>query len=630
MSSLKGKRTGKMSSLEGKRTGKSIVDTLTMMWRLDRTMVTAMAGNALIGAVIPCVGIYLSEYVLDHIGPGCDVEALFKVVFASVGAVFVLMVASGYLKKLCEVHRDICIRRFDMEMGKRTLTMDYELLDSPAVNELRTRMRNDQDWGAGFYSIIEQSDYFMQQCLSLGIAIFVLAPLFTDSRALQTPWTALLALCFGAVILVSGVYLAKCRERLFQMFSKYSESLGYEEYFLYRPWNYREGKDIRIYQGQELLLGHMEEKEAEAGRKREEITESQSRSGLVSGGSSGLLQVLAWLFVVLRAVSGALTVGAMMKYAAAIYRFSQALAEVCNAASGYAAAAKRSQSTLEYLNVKDVLYRGSLPVEKGFFCEERDNDYEIEFRNVSFRYPSSEQYALKDFSFTFRTGERLAVVGRNGSGKTTFIKLLCRLYDPTEGEILLNGIDIRKYDYEEYKSIFSVVFQDFRLFSFSLAENVAASISNDRKRVAACLEKAGLGAWLENLEAGIDTYLYTNYDEAGIEISGGEAQKVALARALYKDAPFIILDEPTAALDPVAEFEIYSRFNEIVGEKTAVYISHRLSSCRFCNDIAVFDEGKLVQRGSHQELVADRSGKYYELWQAQAQYYEETGNRPGT
>ena len=214
------------------------------------------------------------------------------------------------------------------------------------------------------------------------------------------------------------------------------------------------------------------------------------------------------------------------------------------------------------------------------------------------------------------------MVGKNGSGKTTFIKLLCRLYDPTEGEILLNGINIKKYDYEEYKTIFSVVFQDFKLFSFSLGENVAASVAYEEEKVISCLEKAGFGERLKNLEKGVHTYLYRNFDEDGIEISGGEVQKAALARALYKDAPFIILDEPTAALDPVAEFEIYSRFNEIVGEKTAVYISHRLSSCRFCNDIAVFDEGRLVQRGSHEELVADKDGKYYELWQAQAQYYE--------
>jgi ATP-binding cassette subfamily B protein len=224
----------------------------------------------------------------------------------------------------------------------------------------------------------------------------------------------------------------------------------------------------------------------------------------------------------------------------------------------------------------------------------------------------------------FEIGKRLAVVGMNGSGKTTFIKLLCRLYDPTEGEILLNGIDIRKYNYREYMDIFSVVFQDFKLLSLKLGENVAGKIDYDKELVVGCLEKAGFSDRLAEMKNGTDTYLYKDYDsENGVDVSGGEAQKIAIARALYKDAPFIILDEPTAALDPIAEAEIYGKFDEIAGDKTAIYISHRLSSCKFCDEIAVFHEGAVIQQGTHASLVADESGKYYELWHAQAQYYSE-------
>jgi ATP-binding cassette subfamily B protein len=217
----------------------------------------------------------------------------------------------------------------------------------------------------------------------------------------------------------------------------------------------------------------------------------------------------------------------------------------------------------------------------------------------------------------------MAVVGMNGSGKTTMIKLLCRLYDPTEGEITLNGYDIKKYDYDEYMSIFSVVFQDFKLFSFPIGQNIAASTEYDEKKAEHCLNMAGFGGRLGNMPKRFDTSLYKDFEEDGVEISGGEAQKIAIARALYKDAPFIVLDEPTAALDPIAEFEVYSKFNEIVEDKTAIYISHRLSSCRFCDDIAVFHEGELIQRGSHDALIDDGGGKYHELWNAQAQYYAE-------
>lgn len=217
-----------------------------------------------------------------------------------------------------------------------------------------------------------------------------------------------------------------------------------------------------------------------------------------------------------------------------------------------------------------------------------DRQYDVEFRDVSFRYPNATEdaWALRHVNLKFKVGSRLAVVGMNGSGKTTFINLLCRLYDPIEGQILLNGIDTRKYRYDEYMRIFAVVFQDFRLFALPLGQNVAAGAHYGSERVMDCLSKADFGDRLKTLPDGLDTPLYKELDKNGVEVSGGEAQKIAIA-----------------------------------GDKTAVYISHRLSSCKFCDDIAVFDHGAIVQYGTHDQLVADENGKYYELWHAQAQYY---------
>lgn len=270
---------------------------------------------------------------------------------------------------------------------------------------------------------------------------------------------------------------------------------------------------------------------------------------------------------------------------------------------------------ISFLRLENEKYNGTLPIEKRL-----DNDYELEFRNVSFHYPNNEDLVLKNITTKIRVGRKMAIVGKNGSGKSTFIKLLCRLYDPTEGEILLNGIDIKKYDYDEYRRIFSVVFQDFKLFSFPLAQNVAAGITYDEGKVWKVLEEAGMAERVKKMEKGMDTVLYKLEDE-GVEISGGEAQKIAIARALYKDAPVVILDEPTAALDPVSEVEIYEHFDEMIEEKTAIYISHRMSSCRFCENIVVFEDGNIVQMGSHDALVAEE-GLYQNLWKAQAQYYQ--------
>ena len=272
--------------------------------------------------------------------------------------------------------------------------------------------------------------------------------------------------------------------------------------------------------------------------------------------------------------------------------------------------------------VPNSTYQGSLTTEK-----RSDRKYEIEFKAVSFRYPGTSTWALRHVSMKFDVGGRLAVVGENGSGKTTFIKLLCRLYDPDEGEIRLNGIDIRKYRYDNYLALFSVVFQDFQLLAQPLGANVAAAEDYDRERAARCLEKAGFGARLAELLNGLDTCLYRDFEEDGVEISGGEAQKIALARVLYQDAPFIVLDEPTAALDPEAEAEVYTKFNDIVEDKTAIYISHRLSSCRFCDQIAVFDGGQVVQQGSHDQLIREE-GKYQSIWNAQAQYYQKAEEVP--
>ena len=333
---------------------------------------------------------------------------------------------------------------------------------------------------------------------------------------------------------------------------------------------------------------------------------------------SVLLIGISYGYVCLKAWNGAFGIGSVTQYVGAVTSLCGGISELFRAVGDLPQNADYLYAIREFMEIPNDMYQGSLPTEKRDDCE-----YEVEFKDVSFKYPGSDLWALRHVSMKFKVGSRLAVVGMNGSGKTTFIKLLCRLYDPTEGQILLNGIDIRKYRYDDYMNVFSVVFQDFHLLGLPLGQNVAAGAAYNRERVLDCLERVGFGERLASLPNGLDTCLYKEVDDNGVNISGGEAQKIAIARALYKDAPFIILDEPTAALDPIAEAEIYSKFNDIAGDKTAIYISHRLSSCKFCDEIAVFHEGAVIQQGTHDSLVADTKGKYYELWNAQAQYYTE-------
>ena len=248
------------------------------------------------------------------------------------------------------------------------------------------------------------------------------------------------------------------------------------------------------------------------------------------------------------------------------------------------------------------------------------NGFEIEFNNVSFKYPKSDNYALQNINLKINNGEKLAVVGRNGSGKTTFIKLLCRLYDVDEGEILINGTNIKEYTRESLNSLYSVVFQDYKILSLTVAENICVGVGDLDDPLKNALKNADIYDRINTMPQREKTYLYKDLDKSGVEISGGEAQKLALARALYKDSPIVILDEPTAALDPIAENEIYSRFNFFVKNKTAIYISHRLSSCAFCDRIAVFDSAELIETGTHNALVS-ANGRYAVLWNAQVKYY---------
>ena len=387
-------------------------------------------------------------------------------------------------------------------------------------------------------------------------------------------------------------------------------------YYFQSLSQYNAGKDMRIYALNQISLKEFQNAFLGINKAMGKLYKFQARYDSTVAVSSTVLSGLIYAFVALKALFGSFAVGNIVQYVGSLSKLGSGVTSLMNNLALLNANADTLRLFYEFTDMPSVKYQGTLPVEK-----RNDNEYELEFHNVSFRYPGSEAYALKNLSLKLRVGQRMAVVGMNGSGKTTMIKLLCRLYDPTEGRITLNGIDIRKYDYSEYLSIFGVVFQDFKLFSFELGQNVAASVEVDEGKAEHTLQEAGFGVRMSAMAKGLHTPLYKDFDEDGVEISGGEAQKIALARALYKEAPFIVLDEPTAALDPISEYEIYTRFNEIVGDKTAVFISHRLSSCRFCDDIAVFNKGELVQRGSHDVLLADEKGKYYELWHAQAQYY---------
>ncbi len=504
----------------------------------------------------------------------------------------------------------------------KILSLDYSDLEEPSVRQLRRKI-TESSWidshginslRYSFFNLFSSAaDIVIAIIFSLGMVISILT-----SGLRLVPVICLLVFITAAV--GQTLYAGMKNKKLSGLWKDVTDQFMKDNRVSQEMQCYNMGKDIRIYNlagfyrriGEKLLS---DEYDLFVRIRKKNFILDVPESGI------GFLKDCAlYLAAALSAAAGAFGAGDIVKYVSAINRLSTSISYLFQHVNAIKANTPFIEDYLSYLDIPRKMYQGTLPIEKRAFCEGGDYNYKIEFKDVSFKYPGSEDYALRHLSVTFNIGERLAVVGRNGSGKTTFIKLLCRLYDPTEGRILLNGVDISKYDYDEYMRVFTVVFQDFRLFGFKLSENVAAGLDIDEGNCKSCLEKVGFGDKLKELPEGLETYLYKNFDKNGIEISGGEAQKIALARALYKNAPFIILDEPTAALDPISEAAIYEQFNGIVGNKTAVYISHRLSSCRFCDRIAVFDKGGIVQIGTHDSLSAE-DGLYKELWEAQAAYY---------
>ena len=576
--------------------------------------------TSVIGAVTPYIPIFISAKIIDMLFAGEKFVDILITVGIGLLIIFAAQLIQNYITKLKDYYVEIAANNFDMTQTNRLFDLDYQQLDSPETNDLRERIRVANQWGNGFAGLYWNLPWICGSIFNLIAAAIVLIPLFS-SKVFWSGYTipymiSILAIVLTAVFIIVKFISPAEVKHMGNWNDNKTRKEKYRGYFTWVRYDYKEGKDIRLYSIEKMIEHYMQ-----FGKKSESLwfkkfSHIHGWEAFFNSIKWSVLQGGIYILVVLRAIAGALTVGAIVKYTAAIINFVNGVSDVFLAFDGYYITAKRQQSMLEYMNMESKMHKGTLPVEK-----RTDNEYEIEFKNVSFKYSGSENYAMKNFNLKFNIGQRLAVVGMNGSGKTTMIKLLCRLYDPTEGEITLNGYDIKKYDYDEYMSIFSVVFQDFKLFSFSLGQNIAASVEYDSEKALQALSQSGFDTRLASMPKGLETTLYHDFEDDGVEISGGEAQKIALARALYKDAPFIVLDEPTAALDPIAEFEIYSKFNEIVGEKTAIYISHRLSSCRFCDDIAVFHEGELIQRGSHDTLLADESGKYYELWNAQAQYY---------
>ena len=583
--------------------------------------------TAALEAAYPYINIILSAEILTEITSSTrDMERLLFLAALLVTMEFLGSCCVQFCSQLLNCLQYMVMAHLDESVVIKGWGMDYTLLCDPKIHEQQNTISHWFFW-KGMVAMITQFRRLIGALVSIGISVALTVELFAARAAgdsmgarLVNHWTfpALFLLFFGLSTAYNIWSGSRFQKGTYQMEQDEKAPMNQAEELMKACCaEYQRGKDVRIFHAQGMLLGKFQELcEAIVGsRKKAKV--SFRRTLVLSELLSRIFGIAVYLFAGLKTLYGAFGVGSLLKYTGMVTQFGDGIVAMVQTIDEMLQNGSYLADYFDYQDTKNITADAALPV-----APEIREDYEFEFRHVTFTYPGAAGPSLRDISCKFLKGEKIAVVGRNGSGKTTFIKLLCRLYDPREGQILLNGVDIREYRYEEYLRFFSTVFQDYHIFAFTLGENVAAESDYSRKRAARALENAGFGPRLRTMPQGLDTQLFKNFYEDGVELSGGEGQKVALARCLYKAAPHAVLDEPTAALDAVAEADIYQRMNQFVQGKGAIYISHRLSSCHFCSRILVFDNGTLAETGTHEELLR-AEGLYWKLWNAQAKYYQE-------
>lgn len=512
----------------------------------------------------------------------------------------VLSSAAGQLES---VHMEWFNEYVDIQLADHTMKMDFEHTENPEALDALEKAQEGMSWySGGIVGILGAVfDLVNNAAAMLGVSVIIL---FT------CPWLLPVQIAALVVITIFNGKNNKIDRDSFIALSKTNRVFGY---VFWQLANFNLGKDIRLYDSADMMCGKAQHFTDEQIGIWRDTQRKQRKNSWVMDAANALRDGISYFYIGFMAVTKAITVGDFSMCVSAAGTLYWSLHGVVSGIQNIGQKCSYAHRYIEFMRFPEAMEKGAKCVKQG--------EHTIEFRHVSFKYPRTEKLVLRDINLTIKSGEHISIVGLNGAGKTTFIKLLCRLYDVTEGEILVDGVNIKEYSDEEYRRLFAVVFQDFQLFAFSLRENIAFGEQADDSELERVLKLAGLWEDVQKLPEGLDTMLYKSFDENGTDLSGGQRQKTAIARALYRNAPVVILDEPTAALDPVAEYEIYRQFNTLVGGKTAVYISHRLSSCKFCDRIVVFADDTIKESGTHEQLAGIDGGIYAGMFAEQAKYY---------
>lgn len=588
---------------------KKLIHFMKLAWLVSPAYLILLIVNALCESVKILLNIVLPMYLIDELTGAKDMEHLCVygglIVLNNVGMMFV----SNTLQRFLIVRRQATRDGMMKLMSEKIMNLEYSYLETPYYLDLKERAVftiQNQDAIANLINAVSEVISRGATLIGLVVILVSLGPVL------------LIVLVIGIVLMLTlyaGV--AKYQTNLMQEIVPINRRYGY---YMNLATEKEVQKDIRLYQMEPMITERIVQFSNE---NCDMFDQMLKKFGVAQGQMAAVgegIAAFSYGYVGIRTLSDKfgpkLSIGELTMYVSAAIHFSSMVIKFGESVISMIQFLSWLEPYMEFmLLTEETKAIGKIPFE---------GDIEaIEFKNVTFTYPNAEKPVLQNISFSIKKGEKISIVGLNGAGKSTLVKLICRMYQADSGEICINGRNIYDYEYMSYMNAISAVFQDYRLFNFSIVENISCKEKNtDVTEIKRLIHEVGLEEKIKELPLGIQSCFGKEYDEDGIEMSGGQAQKIAIARALYKKASMVILDEPASALDPIAEAEIYEKFNSLVEDKTAIYISHRMSSSVFCDKILIIDGGTVADFDTHENLMKKTKSLYYKLFMSQAENYK--------
>ncbi len=587
---------------------KKLTGFLKMAWSVSPDYIILLIVQSLTSAAKLWLNVILPKFLIDELLGTKEMSTI--LLFG--GLIILNNVGMAWLEKFynrqIEVKKEYMRRTMTERMAEKIMNLEYSYLEDPYYLDLKERAV----FAIGNQNAIAQIVTVVSQVFSGAVTLIGLLSIIAT---LGPVMIVVLVLGIAAILLLYK-NMSKTLVEVMQSIIPINRKFGY---YMELENEKQYQKDIRLYHMQNMITKQLSKFTEETCDRFDEMNKKQGQTFGGINVVNDAIAAICYVYVGLRTLSdrfgSRISIGSLTMYVSAAVNFSTSVVAFGTAVVELFQVLSFLDPYLEFMSLKEET------IEEG--KEKFEGPVEaVEFSHVTFTYPKAEKPVLKDVSFSIHKGEKISIVGLNGAGKSTLVKLICRMYHADGGEIKINGKNIYDYDYMSYMNAISAVFQDYRLFNFTIAENISCQEQNvDKEKINHLIDEVGLREKINSLKDGVNSRFGKEYDENGIEMSGGEGQKVAIARALYKKASMVILDEPASALDPIAEAEIYEKFNSLVQDKTAIYISHRMSSSVFCDRILIIDDGTVADFDTHENLMKKTDSLYYKLFHSQAENY---------